>query len=91
MLLSSIVMKNNLLVLDVVWVFLERDSYAEQTKWAMWQILTGTLVAHVFSCYYTFDFILQEVEAALDRFSSYHHVWRKDREDTLQKYFSMRE
>lgn len=24
--------------------------------------------------------------AALDRFSCYHHIWRKDREDTMQKY-----
>lgn len=23
---------------------------------------------------------------ALDRFSRYHHIWRKDREDTMQKY-----
>ncbi|XP_014864164.1 PREDICTED: dynein heavy chain 5, axonemal [Poecilia mexicana] len=28
----------------------------------------------------------KEVEAALDRFSGYHHIWRKDREDTLQKF-----
>uniref|UniRef100_A0A3B5MKK6 Uncharacterized protein n=1 Tax=Xiphophorus couchianus TaxID=32473 RepID=A0A3B5MKK6_9TELE len=28
----------------------------------------------------------KEVEAALDRFASYHHIWRKDREDTLQKF-----
>lgn len=23
---------------------------------------------------------------ALDRFSHYHHIWRKDREDTMRKY-----
>lgn len=28
----------------------------------------------------------QEVMTALDRFSRYHHIWRKDREDTMRKY-----
>ncbi|XP_032373614.1 dynein heavy chain 5, axonemal isoform X2 [Etheostoma spectabile] len=28
----------------------------------------------------------KEVMAALDRFSHYHHIWRKDREDTMQKF-----
>ncbi|XP_040900387.1 dynein heavy chain 5, axonemal isoform X1 [Toxotes jaculatrix] len=28
----------------------------------------------------------KEVMTALDRFSRYHHIWRKDREDTMQKF-----
>lgn len=28
----------------------------------------------------------QELLSALDRFSCYHHIWREDREDTMQKY-----
>ncbi|XP_008301685.1 dynein heavy chain 5, axonemal, partial [Stegastes partitus] len=28
----------------------------------------------------------KEVVTALDRFSRYHHIWRKDREDTMQKF-----
>ncbi|CAJ1061771.1 dynein heavy chain 5%2C axonemal isoform X1 [Xyrichtys novacula] len=28
----------------------------------------------------------KEVMIALDRFSRYHHIWRKDREDTMQKF-----
>ncbi|XP_057691021.1 dynein axonemal heavy chain 5 isoform X3 [Corythoichthys intestinalis] len=28
----------------------------------------------------------KEVMQALDRFSSYHHIWRKDRGDTMQKF-----
>lgn len=26
---------------------------------------------------------------ALDRFSRYHHIWRKDREDTMRKYVNL--
>ncbi|XP_056299693.1 dynein axonemal heavy chain 5 isoform X1 [Pseudoliparis swirei] len=28
----------------------------------------------------------KEVMTALDRFSRYHHIWRKDREDTMRKF-----
>ncbi|XP_072317021.1 dynein axonemal heavy chain 5 [Eucyclogobius newberryi] len=28
----------------------------------------------------------KEVNTALDRFSCYHHIWRKDREDTMRKF-----
>ncbi|MEQ2240347.1 hypothetical protein ILYODFUR_013861, partial [Ilyodon furcidens] len=28
----------------------------------------------------------KEVETALDRFSCYHHIWRKDREDSMQRF-----
>ncbi|XP_053183407.1 dynein axonemal heavy chain 5 isoform X3 [Scomber japonicus] len=28
----------------------------------------------------------KEVMTALDRFSRYHHIWRKDREDTMQRF-----
>uniref|UniRef100_A0A3Q1JPI4 AAA+ ATPase domain-containing protein n=1 Tax=Anabas testudineus TaxID=64144 RepID=A0A3Q1JPI4_ANATE len=28
----------------------------------------------------------REVMTALDRFSHYHHIWRKDREDTMRKF-----
>uniref|UniRef100_A0AAQ5ZR96 AAA+ ATPase domain-containing protein n=1 Tax=Amphiprion ocellaris TaxID=80972 RepID=A0AAQ5ZR96_AMPOC len=28
----------------------------------------------------------KKVVTALDRFSRYHHIWRKDREDTMQKF-----
>uniref|UniRef100_A0A3B4ZWX5 Dynein axonemal heavy chain 5 n=1 Tax=Stegastes partitus TaxID=144197 RepID=A0A3B4ZWX5_9TELE len=30
--------------------------------------------------------VQKEVVTALDRFSRYHHIWRKDREDTMQKF-----
>ncbi|XP_060906983.1 dynein axonemal heavy chain 5 [Labrus mixtus] len=30
--------------------------------------------------------IKKEVMTALNRFSRYHHIWRKDREDTMQKF-----
>lgn len=28
----------------------------------------------------------QEVMAALHSFNSYHHIWKKDREDAMRKY-----
>lgn len=28
----------------------------------------------------------QELLSALGRFSCYHHIWREDREDAMQKY-----
>lgn len=33
-----------------------------------------------------FYMIEQEVMTSLDRFSRYHHIWRKDREDAMRKY-----
>lgn len=30
--------------------------------------------------------IVQEVTTALDRFSRYHHIWREDRDATMQTY-----
>lgn len=36
-----------------------------------------------------FYMIEQEVMAALNRFGCYHHIWRKDREDTMQKYVKL--
>uniref|UniRef100_A0A8C4H121 Dynein, axonemal, heavy chain 5 n=1 Tax=Dicentrarchus labrax TaxID=13489 RepID=A0A8C4H121_DICLA len=33
--------------------------------------------------------ISKEVMTALDRFSRYHHIWRKDREDTMRKYVKL--
>ena len=34
---------------------------------------------------------VQEVMTALDCFSCYHHIWRKDREDTMQKYNKLKD
>ncbi|XP_039973302.1 dynein heavy chain 5, axonemal [Xiphias gladius] len=32
----------------------------------------------------------KELKTALDRFSRYHHIWRKDREDTMRKFIQGR-
>lgn len=44
-------------------------------------------------CYYynsirivTYKHVLQEVINALDRFSLFHHIWKKDREETILKF-----
>lgn len=34
----------------------------------------------------TFMYCTQEIMHALDRFSLYHHIWKKDREETIQKF-----
>lgn len=35
------------------------------------------------------DMNVQDVATALDHFSRYHHIWRKDRDDTMRKYVKL--
>lgn len=42
-----------------------------------------------FISYSPVDINVQEVVTALHHFSRYHHIWRKDREETMRKYVEM--
>lgn len=67
-----------------VFIFSSMTSHEEKLTCQLLQNLNATFLMPPIS--YITPVLVQEVMTALNRFNRYHHIWRKDREDTMRRH-----